>query len=261
MTVLSLFFGALVGFSLGLTGGGGSIFAVPLLVYGLSVAPREAIGISLAAVGATALIGGLQRVLAGEVDLRTGVLFALAGMLGAPMGAWLNADIPESLLLGMFAGLMVFVATRMWGKTSLTNQVAHASAQTVEGGESHTGLRGMLLLISIGLLAGVLSGMFGVGGGFVIVPALVLVSGMAIHRAVATSLIVIALVSVSGGMSYMLAGRPIELSLAGLFVLGGVAGMGAGTQLSRKLSGPVLQKGFAFAIGLVAVFMIVKSVV
>jgi len=93
MIGLSLVFGGLVGLSLGLTGGGGAILAVPLLVYALAVGPQEAVGISLAAVGTTAFIGALQRILAREVDLRTGVLFALAGMLGAP---WAPGSIPGS---------------------------------------------------------------------------------------------------------------------------------------------------------------------
>jgi len=90
MVAWSPVFGVIVGFALGLTGGGGSIFAVPMLVYGLAVAPREAIGVSLAAVGATALVGALRRLRAGEVELGTGLLFAVAGMLGAPLGAWAN---------------------------------------------------------------------------------------------------------------------------------------------------------------------------
>jgi len=83
---LALIFGAAVGFSLGLTGGGGSIIAVPLLVYGLAMAPRQAVGVSLAAVGATALVGAVHRLWHGEVEVRTGLMFAVAGMLGAPVG-------------------------------------------------------------------------------------------------------------------------------------------------------------------------------
>lgn len=113
MIGLSLLFGTIVGLSLGLTGGGGAIFAVPLLVYGLAVAPQDAVGISLAAVGATALIGALQRLRAHEVDLATGVLFALAGMVGAPLGAWLNPRLPGALLLMLFALLMLVVAVSL----------------------------------------------------------------------------------------------------------------------------------------------------
>jgi len=263
MFAMSPIFGIVVGFALGLTGGG-SILAVPMLVYGLAVAPREAIGISLAAVGATALVGALQRLQAGEVDLGTGVLFAGAGMVGAPLGSWLNGYLPESMLLVLFAGLMAFVATRMWRLASRavspcqeepSSEAAHAAMQSRL---PHTPRRIGILAV-VGLCAGVLSGLFGVGGGFVIVPALVLIGGMAIHRAVATSLVVITLVSASGVTSYLAAGRPLALILTGLFVLGGIGGMGVGTRLSRKLSGPRLQKGFAVALVAVAAFIITQN--
>jgi uncharacterized membrane protein YfcA len=235
-----------------------------MLVYGLSVAPREAIGISLAAVGTTALVGAVQRLQAGEVELGTGVWFAVAGMFGAPLGSWLNGYIPESVLLVLFAGLMVFVAIRMWRQVSLAvppGQPAPPSEAVDAASRSglpHTSRRIGLLAV-VGLCTGVLSGLFGVGGGFVIVPALVLVSGMAIHRAVATSLVVIALVSAAGVTSYLAAGRPLALMLTGLFVLGGIGGMGLGTRLSRRLSGPKLQKGFAVALVAVAAFIMTRN--
>ncbi len=107
---LAILFGCVVGFALGLTGGGGGVFAVPLLVYGMSIDPRQAVGISLAAVGGTALFGAVPRLLRGEVELRTGLLFAVAGMLGAPVGSYLSSLIPGSMLLVLFAGLMLVVA-------------------------------------------------------------------------------------------------------------------------------------------------------
>jgi uncharacterized membrane protein YfcA len=262
MIALSLLFGSIVGLSLGLTGGGGAIFAVPLLVYGLAVAPQNAVGISLAAVGTTALIGALQRLQAHEVDLKTGLLFALAGILGAPLGAWLNARLPGALLLVLFALLMLVVAVRMWRRASLaaeqTTPLSRACARE-EHGQLILTSHCVWMLITVGLLTGILSGLFGVGGGFIIVPALVLVSGMAMHRAVATSLVVITLVSASGVLSYLIAGRPLEWMLTGLFVVGGIIGMTLGTQWSRRLSGPVLQQGFAVALVVVAAFVITRN--
>ncbi|WP_435007946.1 sulfite exporter TauE/SafE family protein [Tundrisphaera lichenicola] len=272
-TALGLAFGAFVGFSLGLTGGGGSIFAVPLLVYGLGVLPHEAIGVSLAAVGATALIGGVRRLARGEVEVRTGLLFAVAGMLGAPVGSSIGGLVPGGILLGLFAALMVVVAVRMWiqaqRQPDQTRAIRASSGKAPEepgpacrrdpSGQLRITSRCFAVLVVTGILAGVLSGLFGVGGGFVIVPALVLVTGMGIHRAVATSLLIIALVSASGVASNVVAGRPLPLALTGLFVVGGIAGMELGTLAGRRLGGPGLQKIFAAAMVAVAAFIVAKS--
>jgi uncharacterized membrane protein YfcA len=174
---------------------------VPLLVYGLGVDPREAIGASLVTVGATALVGFLQRWRVGLVEMRTGLLFAVAGMTTAPLGSWLAARIPEAPLLLLFAVLMLAVAARMWRKAG---DVAERHVLVVRPDEPgpvcrrdpqgvlHWNSRCALLLVGVGLGTGLLAGLFGVGGGFIIVPALVLFSGMGIQRAVGTSLLVIA---------------------------------------------------------------------
>lgn len=272
---LGLVFGAVVGFTLGLTGGGGSIFAVPLLIYGLGMRTREAIGVSLAAVGVTALAGTLRRLARGEVEVPTGLVFAAAGMLGAPVGAWIGGRVPEGVLLVLFAVLMVFVAGRMWVQAMRRpdeTRVVRASVGPIPAGERRPSCRrepsGRLhltsgcfaVLIVTGLASGVLSGLFGVGGGFVIVPALVLVTGMGIHHAVATSLMVIAMVGASGVASSLAAGRPVPLALTGLFVAGGLAGMELGTLAGRRLGGPNLQKLFASAMVAVAAIIVAKSV-
>lgn len=271
-----ILFGAGVGFALGLTGGGGSIFAVPLLVYALSIPAHEAVGISLAAVGATAAVGVIQRLRRNEVEVSTGLLFAGTGMCGAPLGAWLNSLIPSALLLILFAGLMLAIAIRMWLKAArppahpkVVQSSKEPLAQVKPRKTCRRGTDGKLrmnspcaiLLSTVGILTGVLSGLFGVGGGFVIVPALVLFSGMGMHRAVATSLLVIALISASGLTSYLVAHRPIDFELAGLFALGGALGTWAGSVFGRRVSGPVLQKGFSIAIVAVAAFVVTKTFV
>lgn len=271
---LGILFGICVGFALGLTGGGGSIFAVPLLVYAMSVPAHEAVGISLAAVGATAAIGMIQRLRRKEVEVRTGLLFAITGMCGAPLGAWLNSLIPSAWLLVLFAGLMLVIAIRMWlkaAKKPADAKVVRASKEPIPQdspgptcrrdpeGKLRMNSQCALLLSALGLLTGVLSGLFGVGGGFVIVPALVLFSGMGIHRAVATSLLVITLVSASGLTSYLVAHRPIDFGLAGLFAVGGALGMYFGSLFGRRVSGPALQKGFSIAIVVVAAFVVTKT--
>ena len=259
--LLSLLFGCVVGFALGLTGGGGSLLAVPMLVYGLSIAPREAIGISLAAVGATALLGVIPRWRNGEIEVGTGLLFAFAGMVGAPLGTWVAGMIPEAVLLTMFAVLMLVVAVRMWIKGATTHAALQKSTcERDESGQLKLTTPCALLLLAIGTLTGFLSGMFGVGGGFVIVPALVLFSKMPIHRAVATSLLVIVLVSLSGVASHIAAGRDISWEVTGLFIAGGYLGLQLGSRLAKRLSGPRLQRLFAGAIICVAVLIIVKTV-
>jgi uncharacterized membrane protein YfcA len=254
---------------LGLTGGGGAIFAVPLLVYGLSAAPRDAVAISLAAVGATSLVGFLHRWKLREVELRTGLMFAAAGSAGAPIGTWLASYLPEASLLLGFSGLMVIVAVRLWRGASrprpisaVRTDVPAANAPTCRrdaAGALVLSSRCAALLLLVGLFTGVLSGLFGVGGGFIIVPALILYSGMPIHHAVGTSLMIVSLVSLSGVISQFWAGRTIPPGMTLLFVIGGITGLFAGQQIGRRLSGPVLQKTFAVAILAVAAFVTVRN--
>jgi uncharacterized membrane protein YfcA len=237
------------------------------LVYGLSIDPRQAVGISLAAVGITSLAGFFGRWKAGQVEVATGLMSAVAGMIGAPFGSYLSALISESLLLTLFAILMLVVAIRMWRKAGSSSANLTFTSDVGGGptcrrdamGKLHLTSPCALLLGVVGVLTGVLSGMFGVGGGFVIVPALVLFSGMGIHRAVGTSLLVITLVSASGVASHLWAGREIAIDTTSYFVVGGVLGMYAGIWTSRYLSGPALQKVFAGAIVAVAIFVILRS--
>ncbi|MCH7960140.1 MAG: sulfite exporter TauE/SafE family protein [Candidatus Hydrogenedentes bacterium] len=273
MDALGLLFGVIVGFSLGLTGGGGSIFAIPLLVYGMGVPMREAVGISLAAVCATTLSGSLQRWRKGEIERSAGILFAVAGMLGAPFGSLLGQQFPDVVLLGLFSLLMIVVATRMWARSVYApeeSRAIRALSTAVDAGRGFTcqyDPEGQLRLTArcgvtlglAGLATGVLSGMFGVGGGFVIVPALVFFGGMDIHRSIATSLMIITLVSFSGLMAHLASGERFDLTLVGVFVVGGVIGMQLGAFSGRKLSGPVLQRAFALSMLFTAGFIIVKE--
>lgn len=273
MSGLAILFGCVVGFAMGLTGGGGGVFAVPLLVYALGIAPREAVGISLAAVGGTALFGVAPRVLRKQVEFRTGLLFAVSGMIGAPVGAYLSTLVSEDLLLLMFGGLMLVVAWRMWAKArnpSLATGVCATESQATsdrsacqrdETGALRLTSKCARLLVLVGLVTGILSGMFGVGGGFVIVPALVLFSGMEIHRAVGTSLFVIVLISISGVASYLLAGKQLSIETTLSFLAGGFVGMWIGGVFAKRLSGTTLQKVFAGAVVFVAIFVIAKSII
>jgi uncharacterized membrane protein YfcA len=268
MTALSMLFGAVVGLSLGLTGGGGAIFAVPLLVYGLGAPTREAVGISLLAVGSTSLVGFVQRARRGLVEFPTGLLFAAAGMFGAPLGSWLANRMPETLLLSLFAILMLVIALRMWSKSNdaaarlpiMIDESAGPTCQRDPQGKLRITSPCAALLGLVGLVAGVLSGMFGVGGGFIIVPALVVFSGMGMQKAIGTSLLVITLISASGTANHLLSGKELSLTTAAVFTAGSIAGLFAGSGLARRLAGPALAKVFAAAIVVVAVYVIARTV-
>lgn len=267
MLLLTLFFGALVGFSLGLTGGGGAIFAVPLLVYALNVPASEAVGISLLAVGVTALVGFVQRAVRGYVEFPAGLLFALAGMAGAPVGAVLANRVSETVLLSMFAVLMIVVALRMWRKADvvparlpiLDDENAGPTCRRDPEGKLRLTSQCALLLAVIGLGTGLLSGLFGVGGGFMIVPALVVFSGMGMQRAIGTSLLIITLISVSGTTTHLLAGKELDLATAVVFAIGSIAGLFAGSGIAQRLAGRTLQKTFAVAMILVAAFVMLRN--
>ena len=273
--MFSLLFGLIVGFALGLTGGGGSIFAVPLLVYGLGTPVHEAVVTSLAAVGMTSLGGGLARLRGGEAELQLAVIFGLSGIFGAPLGAWLNPRFPESVLLAGFALLMLAVAVRMWWQASrrpdetriicsggdLDADNAGPVCRYDSGGQLRFTSRCAARLALTGSATGLLSGLFGVGGGFLIVPALVLVASLPMRRAVATSLWVIAIISALAFASHLLAGARLNPALTAGFVGGGLGGMALGIVVGRRIAGPALQKLFAGMIVAVATFMLVKLAV
>jgi uncharacterized membrane protein YfcA len=264
----ALLSGGLVGLSLGLTGGGGAIFAVPLLIYWIGIDPRLAVSISLVTVAATALVGAIERWRYGQVELSTGLLFAASGMAAAPLGGWLGTLLPEQLLLSAFAALMLLIATRMWVKAAdPTERALPATLDAGSGPACRRDPEGRLrmtsrcasVLTATGLAVGLLSGLFGVGGGFLIVPALVTFASMGVPRAVGTSLLVMTLVGAAGVASQAAAGRGIPLDIAGGFVAGSIPGLLAGSLLGRRFTGPLLSKIFALAIVLVATFMIAKT--
>ena len=273
MFLLTIVCGVAVGLSLGLTGGGGSILAVPLLVYVLALPSKEAVSVSLGAVGATSLVGAVQRAMQGEVEWKTGLLFAAAGVAGAPVGTWIGGWLPETLLLLLFAVLMVLVAVRMWIRASSSPEEEPIIRTSARPASERTGpacrrdpsgrlpltSRCLAVLLVAGVVTGVLSGLFGVGGGFVIVPALVLLTSLDIHRAVATSLLVIALVSGAGLAFHVWAGRSVPMETVWPFIAGGVVGLGVGTWAGGRLSPVLLQKIFSVVIVAVALYVIVRN--
>ena len=269
---MPVLFGIVVGLALGLTGGGGSIFAVPLLIHGVGVAPREAIDLSLVAVAATSAFGAMGALRASMIEYRAGLVFAAGGIFAAPIGVRWGQYVSARVTVSGFAVLMVLVALLMWRKASRDPEGASVvRADFVPGGDGggaicrlHPDERLRLTapcsaaLGATGIGTGLLAGFFGVGGGFVIVPALTFLSEMSIHRAVATSLFVIALVASSAAGSALLQGHRWSWALAVSFTTGGLAGMGLGRVLARRMAGPTLQKVFAVAILCVAVVVFVS---
>ncbi len=265
--------GVLVGLSMGLTGGGGAIFAVPMLVYWIGVGPRAAVGVSLLTVAITAMVGVVERMRHGHVEVRTGLLLAVAGMLTAPVGTWLGAMIPGSVLLVAFALLMLGIAHLMWHKAGVPS-VRQVPSDTLPGCDQGRGPacrrdpEGKLRLTSrcarvlavVGLVVGLLSGLFGVGGGFLIVPSLVTFAMMDLSVAVGTSLLVITLVGGSGVASELISGREIPLGITLGFLAGSIPGLFAGSFVGRRLPGPLVARIFSVTIVCVAAFVILKTV-
>src|SRR5579859_473524 len=181
----ALGFGSLIGFSLGALGAGGSILTVPILVYAMGVPVQGATGASLAIVGLNAATGALDYIRRGKSLLRTGVAFGVSGVLGAFAGVWLNHQLRAELVMILFSILMLAAAVSM-----LRRGAGGSSAVSFEERYPPAGWARLAL---VGLGVGFLTGFFGVGGGFLIVPALVVVLGLPMHLAVGTSLIAISL--------------------------------------------------------------------
>ncbi len=259
--------GCLVGLSMGLTGGGGAILAVPLLVYWLGEEPQVAVVISLATVAGTAIIGTVERARFGQVEFPTGLLFAAAGMLTAPLGSWLGEHLPPQLLLVCFAVLMLLIAVRMWWQADQAIPPPAESCGPEDGpscsrdpeGKLRLTSRCAMLLATVGLTVGLLSGLFGVGGGFLIVPALVSFASMGLSWAVGTSLLVMSLVGLAGVAGHLMQGREVPWELTLLFVAGSVPGLFVGSALTRRLPRPLLSRIFAATILAVAVFVIART--
>ncbi len=236
---LAVLSGALVGFSLGLIGGGGSILAVPLLLYLVGYHdPHTVLGTTAAAVAATAFVNVLPHWKAGHVRWKPGVAFALIGAVGAAIGAALGKSIPGKQLLFLFALLMIFVAITM------LRSVLRRPSASGGGGASDDGVnppkerneaKALARTGPVALVVGGLSGFFGIGGGFLIVPGLIFATDMAIINAIGTSLLSVGAFGATTAVSYALAGK-VNWLLAAEYFGGGILGGWAGTWLSSRLA-------------------------
>jgi uncharacterized membrane protein YfcA len=249
MTLVALL-SLLVGASLGLLGGGGSILTVPVLVYGADLDPKDGIATSLLVVGAASLVAMSSHARAGRVAWRVGLLFGLASMVGAYAGGRAAHFVPARALLAAFTVLMFVTALAMMRKRS----------DRGDDGLDRDPQRSLSFLraAAIGVGIGVLTGTIGAGGGFVIVPALVLLGGLPMRTAVGTSLLVIAMNSLAG-FAGALSHATIPWRLAGEVTSIAAAGSLLGAALAGRLRPQALRRGFAWFVLAMAAFMTLKQ--
>jgi uncharacterized membrane protein YfcA len=222
----------LVGLSLGLLGSGGSIVAVPVLVYAAGIPVRDAVAMSLAVVGGTSLVGAIQQYRRRRLHPRAMLYFVAAGAVGAYLGAGLTHRVPHRVLMLLFAIVMLAVG---------------ASMLRGHGIRPAQGRFRPLRCLLAGLAAGALTGFLGVGGGFLIVPALVLVAGLEMGTATGTSLAIIALNCAAGFLGQW-SHAPLDVRLTLAFLATALLGLQAGLRLSGRLSDRGLRRAFASSV-------------
>jgi uncharacterized membrane protein YfcA len=240
-----------IGLSLGLLGGGGSILTLPILRYVLGMEAHDAIAVSLLVVGTTSAAAVVPHARTGRVRWRTGIVFGLAAMLGSFGAGRIAHFIPSSVLLGLFGAMMMVTALAM-----MCGRKAPAGGQ-----ETATAPRELPIgkVIAEGLVVGAVTGLVGAGGGFLVVPALVLLGGLPMEVAVGTSLVVIAMKSFAGFAGY-LGHAHIDWTVAGLVTASAVVGSVVGGALASKVSPESLRKGFAWFVVAMAFFILGQEI-
>ncbi|ESA38188.1 permease [Leptolyngbya sp. Heron Island J] len=247
-----------IGLSLGLIGGGGSILAVPILVYVMGLGSKGAIAMSLVIVGTVSLIGAIPHWLQGNVNLKIAVIFTPAAMLGAYMGARI-AGLPfvtGTFQLVCFGLVMVIASIFMIRKNHSKSALAHAGMSIDNAIEKDHGHHWLLIPVE-GIGVGVLTGFVGVGGGFMIIPALVLLGGIPMKEAIGTSLLIIAAKSATGFLGYLNQVN-VDWALVTSFTLAASTGTISGSYLTRLIDAKQLQKGFGYFVLAVAIFVLIK---
>ena len=245
-------FGALlalvVGLVLGLLGGGGSILAVPTFLYVFHVEPKPAIAMSLVVVGMSALVGFLAHWRNGTINVRIAVLFGALAMVGSFAGARVARFVPASVQLGMFTAFALTAAVMM-----LRDSIRPRFAATPETGP----LRFSTLLGAQALAVGVLTALIGAGGGFLIVPSLVLMANVPVKEAVGSSLLIIAMNAASGVAGYI--GQiAFDWTLIGWFTALAAVGAVTGTRFMRRLPAARIKQGFAIMILVLGSYLVIR---
>jgi len=244
---VALLVGATLGMVMGLLGGGGGVLGVPLLVFGLGLTAQEATTTSLVIVAAGALAAVVPHTRDGRVDWRTGLSFGLLGTVGAIVGSRLSVSVPERLLLGSFALLLVVAGWSMLRRQRIEDPYRPLQAPARWPG-----------VVAVATGVGLTTGFFGVGGGFIVVPALVTALHFPVRRAAATSLVVILVNSV---VSLLARGSTADLDLALTLTLVLAAAVGAvgGALLSPKIPAPTLRRSFGGLTVFVAVYVGIRA--
>jgi uncharacterized membrane protein YfcA len=260
---IGVLLGLLVGAVLGLTGAGGGILAVPALIFGLGISMPRAVPIALIAVGTGAALGAFYGLRRGTVRYKAALLMAAAGGLGSPVGVALAHRLPADGLSALFAAIMVWVGYRTFRQSVIRHQAdslgpAKSCKISCKTGRFMWSCRTAAILGCIGFISGICTGMLGVGGGFIIVPALARYTELRMQSIVPTSLTVIVLISALTVTSFLVQGltvSPLEWSFIGAVV----AGMAVGQYLVNHLATVMLQRGFASVCLLVAGLLLTRS--
>jgi len=255
--------GFLIGLSLGALGGGGSILAVPVLVYAAGQDPKAATATSLFLVGTAALVGLQPHLKAGRVRVRTGVMFGMVGVAGSLVGSKINQQIDPDVLLLCFSGLVLVAAWRMLTGCPTCTRVGELSALAETEAPSprdqrRSEIRSVLLVIAAGTLVGLLSGLFGVGGGFIIVPALTLVLKLPMPQAIGTSLLVIAINS-AVALATRLATTDLDWAVTLPFTLSAVLGVLVGGRIADRIDARKSLQWFAGLLVTVAIYTALRA--
>ncbi len=241
--------GIIVGFTLGLIGGGGSILAIPLLIYLVGYDhPHLVIGTTALAVGVNAYLNLIPHAREGHTDFRTGVKFTIPGLIGVLTGAQLSLITPGRELLFLFAILMLIISALLFKKSGSSNEK-----------EKKTRRSGNAIKLTVsGLVVGFAAGYFGIGGGFLIVPALIYSAGLGIVEAIGTSLVAVGSFGVLTAFRYSISGD-LNLIISGLFIVGGIFGGWGGARLSSMINRRTLTRIFSLVIAAVAFYMIFRT--
>lgn len=261
MVAVAVVAGALIGVSMGALGGGGSILAVPVLVYALYLDPQSATTASLVIVGVTATAASVSHARAGRVDWRAALVFGVLAVPASIGGSFANRLVDPQVLLLAFAALMLLAAAAMYRRSRRTAPAAPAAPATPATPTEVPAPRGavdLVQVVAVALVVGFLTGFLGVGGGFLIVPALVLAMGFGMPTAVGTSLVIISVTS-AAALVERLGHGAVAWAVVIPFTAAAVAGALAGKRLSDRVSGAALTRAFAVLLVVVAGYVAVRA--